>query len=178
MEFTGRVFFDVSGADTWNFYKMIAAGVQAGATVRIDWQPVARDDTSEAERRAMTAFAWAKREHADRHGIFLQALLIVVHEDRLDLAAPTTLAQAAEAAGIDARAMANALEAGGGEADVAAAATEAGRLGVGPLPAVYRHGPVLHVKVNGAAVHGDVLHRLDTIDRMLDDDGLWELRKP
>jgi predicted DsbA family dithiol-disulfide isomerase len=178
MDFTGRVFFDFTSLDTWNFYKMIAAAVQSGATVRIDWQPVAGDATSEGELRAMHGFAWAKREHAERHGLFLQALLIMLHHEGVDIDAPGTVIQAAEAAGIDGRAMGEALAEGAGADDLAGARTEAARLGVRALPSLYRHGPVVHVKTSGAATRGDVEHRLETINRMLDDDGLWELSKP
>jgi hypothetical protein len=45
-------------------------------------------------------------------------------------------------------------------------------------PSLYRHGPVLHVETNMAAMSGDVLERLRLIDGILADDGIWRLSKP
>jgi hypothetical protein len=58
-------------------------------------------------------------------------------------------------------------------------ATEEGMgLGVVTTPTLYRDGPVLAVRVNPAAVIGDAAARLATIEAVLVDDGIWELRKP
>lgn len=177
MEFTGRVFFDIAGADTWHFYKMVAAGVHAGATVRIDWQPVAGPETSAGELRAMRAIVWAKRHHTEQHGLFLQALLILHHQEGRDLD-EAALREAAVAASLDPRVLDAGIDLEDVDRDLDAARDEAQRLGVRLLPSIFRHGPVLHLKTNGAATRGDVLARLETINRVLDDDGLWELSKP
>ncbi len=61
---------------------------------------------------------------------------------------------------------------------VAESTLEGRKLGVSGTPTLYRHGPVLHVDTNMAALSGDVLERLRLIDGVLGDDGIWGLRKP
>jgi hypothetical protein len=51
-------------------------------------------------------------------------------------------------------------------------------LGVGATPAMYRHGPVMTVTLNGAAMMGDPAPRAQLILDVLDDDGVWGLVKP
>jgi hypothetical protein len=61
---------------------------------------------------------------------------------------------------------------------VAESTLEGRKLGVTDTPTLYRHGPVLHVETNMAALSGDVLERLSLIDGVLGDDGIWRLTKP
>ena len=55
---------------------------------------------------------------------------------------------------------------------VARSTEEATRIGVSAAPAVFRHGPVLHVDVNPAAYPGDTLGVLRLIDRV--SQGRWD----
>jgi hypothetical protein len=51
-------------------------------------------------------------------------------------------------------------------------------LGVARVPTIVRQGPPVYVKTTGAANFGDSVARLELINRMLDDDGIWEMSKP
>ena len=88
-----------------------------------------------------------------------------------------TLAVAARVAGIDAddvitRAIDPGLDL------VEAATTEARDRGVTGVPTIVRDGPPVYIKTTGAANHGDAVARLELINGMLDDDGIWSMSKP
>jgi hypothetical protein len=59
------------------------------------------------------------------------------------------------------------------------ASTEAARkLGVSDVPTVVATGPPVHIKMTHAANYGNAVRRLELINRMLGDDGIWSLTKP
>jgi len=174
MEFAGRVYFEAGSADTWHLYRFLAATVAAGADLRLSWVPfLAREDRTEL--RALAAFAIVKQEATDRHGAFLQALLQARHGEGKSLADDATYLEAADAAGV---ASGLVVATQPGEDAVRVATKEASGLGVVRTPSIYRHGPVLRVRVNPAALDGDVIARLRVIDAVLGDDGVWALEKP
>lgn len=175
MDFTGRVFFDL-GVDSWRFLAFVTAGRAAGVDVRLDWQPLAAGISP--DELALRSLGAAKAVAPDDFGRYLQALMILRHEHGVaDLETPELL-RAASAARLDPDVLMAAAADGRGAGVLDSAAAEAAGLGVTAVPALYRHGPVLHVLVNGAAAHGDVRGRFETLDRMLTDDGLWLLAKP
>jgi hypothetical protein len=67
---------------------------------------------------------------------------------------------------------------GEGYAAVGVSHGEAATREIRHIPTIVRWGPPLYVEVNPAALEGDVLARLEVIDAVLEDDGLWVLRKP
>lgn len=174
MAFGGRVYFSFGSRDTFHLYRFLAAAVSEGADLQLSWVPFLDGDDA-AELRAAAAFAAVKTAAPDRHGGYLQSFLGAVHVEGVSLDADEPYLAAAAYAGIDPAvplAWADAVDA------VRAASDEARMLGVTAAPSLYRHGPVLRVVVNPAALQGDVLARLDLIDRMFDDDGVWRLEKP
>jgi len=169
MRFEGRVYYDFS-LQVWLFYRFLAAAGNRGADLRLDWRSfLASDDPQSAAGLALVESV--RHDAPERHGVFLQALLALRHIEGADLTDPHTAAVAAEAAGL-----AGAVEP---RIDAVIASTEKARLlGVVGTPTIHRHGPVLRIEVNPAACNGDVLERLNRIDGVLEDDGIWVLEKP
>ncbi len=169
MRFEGRVYYDFSPR-TWRFYRFLAAAGKEGAVLRLDWRSfLAGDDPQSASGLALVESV--RRDAPDQHGVFLQALLALRHLEDADLTDPRTAAVAANAAGL-------ALKIEPSPEAVIVSTAEGRALGVTGTPTVHRHGPVLRVEVNPAAYEGDVLGRLERIDAVLEDDGIWVLEKP
>lgn len=169
MRFEGRVYYDFSPR-VWRFYRFLASAGKRGADLRLDWRSfLVGDDSQSAAGLALVESV--RRCTPERHGAFLQALLALRHLEDADLTDPRTAATAAEAVGIT-----GVIEP---SPDAVMASTEKGRaLGVTGTPTIHRHGPVLRVDVNAAAYEGDVLERLNRINAVLEDDGIWVLEKP
>jgi predicted DsbA family dithiol-disulfide isomerase len=196
VEFTGRVYFDVTCADVWRFYRFLAAAAAAGARLGIEWAPFSleqrdRDragtgDPPVWETRdtagplhALAAYAWVRERHPAAHGAFLQTVLTAHHRDGADTGDWRVLGAAADAVGVDGADLIEAVRTRGeGYAAVGASHADATAREVRAVPTVVRWGPPLYVEVNPAALEGDVLARLEAIDAVLGDDGLWVLRKP
>lgn len=170
MRFEGRVYFDM-GADTWHLYRFLGACARSGVDLALSWVPFAGGDSE--DRPVLAAYCAVKTADPDRHGDFLQALLTARHGEGRALDG-NTVAHAAAAAGVDPAS--TSVEAG--MESLAAADAGAGALGVVAAPTLYRHGPVMQVRLNPAALEGDVVARLRLIDAALDDDGVWGLVKP
>ncbi len=51
-------------------------------------------------------------------------------------------------------------------------------LGVSKVPTIVRQGPPVYIKTTGAAAYGDPVARLELVNSMLNDDGMWEMSKP
>lgn len=169
MRFEGHVYYDFSPR-VWRFYRFLASAGQKGADLRLDWRSFLVDDDPQSAA-GLALVESVRRDVPERHGIFLQALLALRHIEDADLTDPATSAAAAEAAGLT-----GVVEP---HPEAVAASTEEGRvLGVAGTPTIHRHGPVLRVDVTPAAYEGDVLERLNRINAVLEDDGIWTLEKP
>ena len=159
------MWFDFSDRSVWEFYRFVREVAAQGDVVNLDWRPLP------APGQESIASAYLSLVVPGDRGRFLHAALGLVHLEGADPADPSTLAAAAAASGLEV------------DASVDTAALDglrgvAADLGVVAVPTVYRHGPVVRVVLNGAATLGDVRTRARTIWAMLDDDGIWELRKP
>lgn len=173
MRFEGRVYFDFVNPAVWWLYRFLAVAAKDGADLRLDWRPFDVDGDV-ASRRALAGYAAVQSEFPERQGAYLQALLALRHHRGEDLGDSETLAAAADAARVPAPSVANVEWFD----KVAETTLEGRKLGVTDTPSLYRHGPVLHVEMNMAALDGDVLERLRLIDGVLADDGIWVLQKP
>lgn len=169
MIFHGRIYYDFSPA-VWRFYRFLTAASNEGADVRLEWRPfLTEGDPQSASGLALVEAV--RHQFPERHGAYLQALLALRHLEGADLTDPNVTAVAGASAGIE--------ETPAPDDDAVARSTEEGAdLGVSGAPTVFRHGPVLRVDVNPAAYSGDTLDRLRLIDAVLEDDGIWSLRKP
>jgi hypothetical protein len=173
MRFEGRVYFDFINPAVWWFYRFLGVAAKAGADLRMDWRPFDSEHDI-ANRRALASYVAIREEYPERHGAYLQALLALRHHQGEDLRSAETFAAAADAARVPAPSVSSVEW-----LDLVAESTLEGRkLGVTATPTLYRHGPVLHVETNMAALSGDVLERLRLIDGVLGDDGIWGMTKP
>jgi hypothetical protein len=167
MVFEGQVWFDFSTPAVWQFYRFVRSLAEAGNTVRLEWLP----RPVPSERAAMGAFV--DLDTPDLRGRFLHAMLGLTHIEGADPADARTVARAADAADVTIPG-----DLGRADRELDRLARLARDLGVGDVPAMYRHGPVMAVKLNGAAILGDPAPRAQMILDVLDDDGLWGLVKP
>ncbi len=175
MVFSGRVYFDFLSPNVWRFYRLLTAAAREGVELRLAWRSFAPDD-DEAGRLALASFEAVLDLAPERHGRYLQAILAMHHLDGFAVDDAATWHEAAKAADVPAGVVDRA-EAYLQAVDVSTA--EARELGVCRTPALYRHGPVLEIALTPAAYHdASVVRRLETIDRVIADDGLWVLRKP
>jgi hypothetical protein len=183
MDFKGRIFVNFDSFDVWRVYST-ALQASRDPKVRIDvsWEEFLIDDVNPAGRitgktRALAACAAVRDEHPEQHQRFIQALMTLVYEEKDDPKKDTTLAVAAHVAGLDAHdVIARTIDPG---IELLRASSAAAReLGVKDVPTIVGNGPALHIKTTGAANYGDAVLRLDLINRMLRDDGLWSMTKP
>lgn len=173
MRFEGRVYFDFVSPAVWWLYRFLGVAAKDGADLRLDWRAFDVDGDV-ASRRALASFVAVQQEYPERQGTYLQALLALRHHKGEDLGSSETLAAAADAARVAAPSVSSV-----DWHDLVAESTLEGRkLGVVTVPTLYRHGPVVHVELNQAALSGDIQERLRLIDGVLADDGIWRLAKP
>lgn len=164
MTFSGRVFFSFGDPAVWHFYRFARELAGAGESVQLEWTPV----IDRGEGVAVAAFVGLRSP--EERGRFLHAMLGLVHLEGRDATALATVEAAIEAAAVTPGPVS--------EAELESVGADASALGVVRVPSLYRHGPVVELHLNGAALEGDVMARARTIDAMVADDGIWELRKP
>jgi len=182
MEFSGRVYFDIASGDSWRFYQLIARAFEERVQIRLEWRSWVPGGLTEGpltgQERAQAAYEWVREAVPTKQGPFLQALFVAVHEENAPPGDAATIALAARLAGLDLDLVTDAEIDGEGRRLLQISTKEGDELGVAGVPSVYRLGPVLHVRTTAAVNREKASDRLETINRMLDDDGLWELRKP
>ena len=182
MDFTGRIFFDFDNFDVWRIYSTLLKASQRGVGVNVTWEEFLVDEIDPTARlspknRVLAACAAVRAAHPESHQRFVQALLTMIYQERDDPRKDTTLAVAARVAGIDSdEVVKRAVDPG---LRLLIESSEAARrLGVVDVPTVVRNGPALYIKTTGAINYGNAVTHLDLIDRMLRDDGVWEMKKP
>ncbi len=175
--FTGRLYFDFVSDDVFRVYRLIADAQQQGAEVALEWRGFPVSATS-SDRLALAASELVRSQLSELHGAFVQAVLVAVHLEGAEASDDDVLALAARVAGIDPQQVTAERVATRGIAILDESVAEAEALGVRGVPSLYRHGPPVLVRTTPAVVDGSSLRRLEMIDTMLDDDGLWELSKP
>jgi hypothetical protein len=164
--FRGQVWFDFSTPSVWVFYRWVRALASSGVEVAIEWLP-----RPKGTERAAMATLLSIEEPADR-GRYLHAMLGLVHLEGMAASDLNTVRAALEAAGLESIVVKDAhplLEDLRSRAD---------GLGVDAVPTLYRRGPVLSVQLNPAVLNEDPNETAETINRVIDTDGIWELRKP
>jgi len=166
MRFDGQIWFDFSSPAVWTLYRWIRQLAEARVAVDLEWLPLPKG----TERAAMATFL-AIEDPQDR-GLYLHAMFGLVHMNAMPASDVKTVQAALEAAGLDSAVVTDAhplLE------GLRYQETE---LGVGAVPTLYRHGPVLSIQLNPAVLDGDPRETAKTIDAVITSDGIWELRKP
>lgn len=164
-ELTGQVWFDFASSDVWLFYRFIRAAAGSGIPVALDWQPL----PTVGQDLAMSVFA-AIEDPLSR-GKFLHAMLGLVHLEGMPADEPTTVSAAIASAGVDSEAKVVPELLAEREARATA-------LSIGGTPTLYRDGSPIRVVLTGAALMGDFDKTSRTIVAAMENDGIWELRKP
>lgn len=180
MEFTGTVYFDFEGADSWRLFSLLTRGAAEGVRVDVDWVGFPVGGPGDREAMAPGVRALAAHEavvEPARQQVMRQALFTLVHRQGDTLDAELTYRAAAKVAGLDGDVLLAAIPQMG-FTSLAAAHERAVAAGVTAPPSIARHGPPVRVVTNPAVDHGLARPRLELIDRMLEDDGIWELVKP
>jgi predicted DsbA family dithiol-disulfide isomerase len=183
MDFGGRIFVNFDSFDVWRIYSIaLQAARDGGVRINVSWEEFLVEDVDPTGRidgrtRALAACAAVREAYPEQHQRFVQAMLTLVYQEKDDPKQDMTLAVAARVAGLEgADVIARAIDPG---VELLIATSAAAReLGVRDVPTILDDGPALHVKTTGAAGHGSAAQRLDLINRMLHDDGIWSLTKP
>lgn len=183
MEFTGEIYYDFESIDVWRVYSTLVRAASGGkVNVAVEWRELPGPHVDIAEpptgkTRLLAACAVVAKTAPQSHQRFVQALLTLVYEQKDDPDKETTLLVAARVAGLDGSTLSAEVEASGLELLVDAR-SQAEEKGVLVVPTIVRHGPPVHVKTTDAANRGNAVARVELLNRMLDDDGVWALTKP
>jgi hypothetical protein len=164
--FTGQVWFDFSSPSVWVFYQWVRALASTGTAVAIEWLPLPRG----TERAAMATLLAI--DVPDDRGRYIHALLGLVHIEGRSPADLKTVAEALQTADL------NSVIVKDAHPLLADLRSRASRLGVDSVPMLYRRGPVMSIQLNPAVLSEDPRDVANTIDQVMDSDGIWELRKP
>lgn len=183
MDFTGRIFYSFETYDVWRIYSTALQASQVdGVRIALDWHEflvddVGGDEAIPSKTKALAACAAVRDSHPDQHQRFVHALMTLGYQEKDDPGKDITLMVAAHVADIDGEAViARAINPG---LDLLReASAQARELGVRNVPTIVRQGPPVYIKTTGAANYGNSVARLELINRMLNDDGLWVLSKP
>lgn len=177
MQFTGRVYYDFVSADVFRFYLLLVEARREGAEIGLEWRAFPASDAAR-DRRALAAAELIRAEAPGKHGGYVQAVLAAVHLDQTAADDERLEMVAARAAGLAPDLVAPDVVDSRGAELLTATVAEARNLGVSGVPTVYRHGPAVRIKTTPAVNSGPATRRLEVIDAVLEDDGLWELTKP
>ena len=182
MHFTGRIYFSFDTYDVWRLYSTVLKASQVtGVTVDVEWRPFLAAETDEPTPpehiRGLAACELVRNSYPAEYDRFARALLTLSYQEKDDPGSDQTLAVAAHVAGIDGDQVTAGTDKRGGDL-LARASDDARQLGVAKAPTIVRQGPPVYIKTSGAANYGDSVARLELINRMLDDDGIWTLSKP
>jgi 2-hydroxychromene-2-carboxylate isomerase len=182
MDFTGRLYFDFVHRDVWRFLQVLLSAQREGARPGLEWKPFLAGGLPEGDLdghgRLLAAAEIVRTDAVLSHGPFVSAVLTAIHSEGMTVEDRDVLALAARVAQLDDDFLAGDVIERRGRVLLDTAQEEANALGVDAVPSIYRHGPVVAVRMTAAVAMGSGSRRLELIDAMLDDDGLWELRKP
>ncbi len=181
MQFTGRLYYDFVSADVWRLFHVLIAAQREGVRLGLEWKPFLVDgmpDELDGHASLLAAAEVVRNDAVLNHGAFVAAVLTAVHAEAMPIDSDEIIPLALRLAELDEAFLAGSIVDEQGRTLLRASQDEAVVLGVDAVPTVYRHGPVVAVRTTAAVTQGSGLRRLEMINTMLDDDGLWELRKP
>lgn len=184
MHFTGDIYFNFDTYDVWRIYNVLLRSSQTGrVAISVEWRPFLADDADDAAANdrlrvlPLAACEVVRHDHPFEYDKYVRALLTMAYQEKDNPGSNKILAVAAHVAGVSAAEVIEVAAERG--VDLLRETTEAARaLGVTKVPTIVRQGPPVYVKSNAAANYGDAVARLELIDRMINDDGMWELSKP
>jgi hypothetical protein len=184
VEFTGTIYFDFESADSWRLFALTVAAERERVAVSATWRGfmVGRADEELTEPAEMGPGERALAAHAAvfdlvRQRRLREALFTLVHRQGDSLEDELTYRAAAKVAGLDGDVLLDAIDEIGFRTLVQGHRTALAS-GVTATPSIVRNGPPLLVTTTPAIQDDRARPRLEIIDRMLADDGLWGLVKP
>ena len=176
MSFTATVYFDVVSQDVFRFAELLARARAEGVDVDVDWRGFTGAES--ADRTALAAAELVRVDHRDRHGAFVEALLVAVHLEGVEPGDGSLIPVAARVAGIPTADVSSMRVLAEGMPLLRESVAQAAELGVRSVPSIYTHGPVVAVVSTPALREGPAGDRLEIIAAVAGDDGLWSLTKP
>lgn len=175
--FSARLYFDFVTPDVFRFYRVLVGAQEEGVTLRMEWRPYPGSGSA-PDQALLAAAELVRLEVPDLHLGFVRAVLAAVHLEGDAVDDPSLAQVAARAAGVGIGVVAPDRIAERGQLLLAEAVSEAVELGVEGVPSLYRQGSPLRIETTEAISSGSSRQRLELIDGMLEDDGLWLLAKP
>ena len=180
MRFTGDVYFDFDDVECWRLFLLLNRAEEEGAAVDVEW--LGLDPSWDGGPAPLRGGRRALAMHAAVHDPVRQhtlrsALFTLRHRQGDDFDDDLALMAAAQVAGLDPTVMLAAVD-GTGAAELRRGRDVARSAGVSTVPTMVRGGPPLIISTTPAVERGRALARLEVIDGMLADDGLWRLAKP
>lgn len=166
MLFDGQIWFDFSSPAVWTFYRWVRQLAETGAEVAIEWLPLPKG----TERAAMATLLAI--EAPQERGRYLHAMLGLVHMEGMNASDLKTVQAALQAADLDS------IVAKDAHPLLEELRSRATALGVDAVPTLYRRGPVMSIQLNPAILNENPWETAETINKVIDCDGMWELRKP
>ena len=181
MRFTGDVYFDFEDVECWRMFLLVNRAQEAeGVDVDLRWLGLdpSWDGGDGPLRGGLRALAMHAAVHEPaRQRTLRSALFTLWHRQGDDFDDDLSLLAAAQVAGLDGATMLHAVDSTGA-AELRRHRQTASSVGVVTVPTMVRDGPPLTIATTPAVEDGPARERLEVIDRMLDDDGLWTLAKP
>jgi hypothetical protein len=181
MRLTGDLYFDFEDVECWRLFLLLTRAEETeNVTVDLEWHGLdpAWDGGAEPLEGGRRALAMHAAVHDPARQRTVRAALFTLRHregDRLD--DDLALMAAAQVAGLDPEVMVEAIDTTGA-AELRRSLDSARSAGVDSVPTLVRDGPPLTVSTTPAVEHGPAAARLEIIDHMLADDGLWKLTKP
>ena len=174
VRFSGDIWFDFDDVECWRVFLLLdrAAGDE-GVDVDLTWLGFdpSWDGGDAPLRGGLRALAIHAAVHdRDRQRTLRSALFTLRHRQGDDF-------DDAQVAGLDGPVMLKAIDTTGA-AQLRRHRLAATSIGIVGVPTVVRDGPPLAIATTPAVEEGPARARLEVIDRMLEDDGLWRLAKP
>jgi hypothetical protein len=181
VRFSGDLWFDFDSVECWRVFLLLdrAAGDE-GVDVDLTWLGLdpSWDGGDAPLRGGLRALAMHAAVHdGPRQRTLRSALFTLRHRQGDAFDDDLSLLAAARVAGLDGPVMLQAIETTGA-AQLRRHRQTASTMGIVGVPTLVRDGPPLAIATTPAVEEGPARARLEVIDRMLDDDGLWRLAKP
>lgn len=175
----GSAYFDF-GPRCLQFHDLVERALEENVNVMLRWKALAAAEAlASPELDDVTRLLAAHEIIRDRNRQrrFRQAVFAMVHRHGDDPADPVTLRTGVKMAGMDWGVVEEAIVRTG-IATLAELRQAAEDAGVVETPSIVTVGPALAIELTGAAATGPPRPKLDLIQRMAGEDGIWSLRKP
>ena len=176
---SGTIYFDFE-QDSSRLNALIERAVSERVNVNLGWkaltlEPVVAAESLPSMPRLLAAHEVIRDKQRQRR--FRQAVFAMLHRHGDDPADPVTLRAAVKVAGMDWAVVDEAIGRTGHRL-LEEIHTEAIDAGVDTTPSFVGGGPAIAIELSAAAGNGPARPKLDLIERMAREDGVWVLRKP